>query len=50
MEVTSQFFTVLLAAGGIGLVIFVHELGHSLAAKAVGISVERFSLGFPPRL
>ncbi|MBN1543691.1 RIP metalloprotease RseP [candidate division KSB1 bacterium] len=31
------------------LVIF-HELGHFVAAKAVGIRVERFSLGFPPRL
>ncbi len=34
----------------IGVVIFVHELGHFLAAKAVGIRVERFSLGFPPRM
>ncbi|NOZ57878.1 MAG: RIP metalloprotease RseP [Calditrichaeota bacterium] len=34
----------------LGLLIFVHELGHFLAAKAVGIRVERFSLGFPPRL
>ncbi len=34
----------------LGILIFVHELGHFLAAKAVGIRVERFSLGFPPRL
>ncbi len=34
----------------IGLLIFVHELGHFLLAKLVGIRVERFSLGFPPRL
>jgi len=34
----------------IGIVIFVHELGHFLAAKAVGIRVERFSLGYPPRM
>jgi len=34
----------------IGIVICVHELGHFLAAKAVGIRVERFSLGYPPRM
>jgi regulator of sigma E protease len=34
----------------IGIVIFVHELGHFLAAKAVGIRVERFSIGFPPKM
>lgn len=32
----------------IGLLIFVHELGHLLAAKAVGIPIERFSIGFGP--
>jgi len=35
---------------GLGLVVFVHELGHFLAAKRVGIKVERFALGFGPRL
>lgn len=34
----------------LGLLIFVHELGHFLTAKMVGIRVERFSLGFPPRM
>jgi regulator of sigma E protease len=33
-----------------GLVIFVHELGHFLAAKAVGVYAPRFSIGFGPRL
>lgn len=41
---------VLELAVGFGLVIFVHELGHFLAAKWVGIRVDRFSLGFGPRL
>ncbi|HVS18197.1 MAG TPA: site-2 protease family protein [Planctomycetota bacterium] len=35
---------------GIGLVIFVHELGHFLAARLCGVRVEVFSLGFGPRL
>jgi len=34
----------------LGLLIFVHELGHFITAKLVGIRVERFSLGFPPRM
>ena len=30
--------------------IFVHELGHFLAARKRGLKVERFSIGFGPRL
>lgn len=29
-----------------GIVVFVHELGHFLAAKAVGVYAPRFSIGF----
>lgn len=34
----------------LGVLIFVHELGHFLLAKLLGVRVEAFSLGFPPRL
>ncbi len=34
----------------IGLLIFIHEMGHFLAARWVGIPVARFSLGYGPRL
>lgn len=34
----------------LGVLILVHELGHFTVAKLVGIRVERFSIGFPPRL
>lgn len=34
----------------LGLLIFVHELGHFAVAKWSGVLVERFSLGFGPRL
>jgi regulator of sigma E protease len=44
------FGSILLAALGIGFLIFVHELGHFLAARAAGVRVEVFSLGFGPRL
>ncbi len=35
---------------GFSLIIFVHELGHFLAAKWVGVRVDRFSVGFGYRL
>ncbi|MDH3225232.1 MAG: RIP metalloprotease RseP, partial [Gemmatimonadota bacterium] len=34
----------------LGVLIFVHELGHFWAAKSVGVGVERFSIGLGPRL
>jgi regulator of sigma E protease len=34
----------------IGVLIFVHELGHYLAARRAGVRVITFSLGFGPRL
>ncbi|HPV40471.1 MAG TPA: site-2 protease family protein [Spirochaetota bacterium] len=34
----------------IGLLILVHELGHFIAARAVGVPVEVFSVGFGPAL
>lgn len=33
-----------------GLIVFVHELGHFLVAKWAGVGVERFSLGFGPKI
>ena len=33
-----------------GILVVIHELGHFLAAKWMGVRVERFSIGFPPRL
>ncbi len=33
-----------------GLTIFVHELGHFLAAKSLGLVIDTFSLGFGPAL
>jgi len=34
----------------LGVLIFIHELGHFAVAKALGVGVERFSLGFGPRI
>ena len=38
-------FTILL-----GILVFVHELGHFLVARACGVRVEVFSLGFGKKL
>ncbi|MCE9624990.1 MAG: RIP metalloprotease RseP, partial [Deltaproteobacteria bacterium] len=42
--------TILYFIVGLGLLIFIHELGHFLVAKFSGIRVERFSLGFGPHV
>jgi regulator of sigma E protease len=34
----------------LGVLIFVHELGHFIFAKLFGVGVEKFSLGFGPKL
>ena len=42
--------TMLAFAFVIGVLVFVHELGHFLAARRIGVRVLKFSLGFGPRL
>jgi regulator of sigma E protease len=34
----------------LGVLIFVHELGHFLVAKKSGIRVDEFAVGFPPQI
>jgi regulator of sigma E protease len=34
----------------LGVLVFFHELGHFLAARLFGVGVEKFSLGFGPRI
>lgn len=34
----------------LGVLIFVHELGHFLMAKTMGVGIQKFSLGFGPKL
>lgn len=42
--------TILLTVIVLGVLIFVHELGHFLTARAIGIPVYEFALGFGPKL
>ncbi len=42
--------SILIAIIVLGLLIFIHELGHFLLAKLFGVRVETFSIGFGPKL
>ncbi len=42
--------TILATIVVLGVLIFVHELGHFMAAKSVGIDVQRFSIGLGPTM
>lgn len=43
----SYFFSFVIV---LGVLIFVHELGHFLVARLFGVGVEKFSLGFGPKI
>ena len=45
---SGTLITVLSFAFVLGVLVFVHELGHFLAAKRIGIKVLKFQLGFNP--
>ena len=42
--------TILATIAVLGVLIFVHEVGHFMAAKSVGIEVQRFSIGLGPTM
>jgi regulator of sigma E protease len=46
MEFLTTIFYFLIT---IGVLVFIHEFGHFIAAKACRMRVDRFSIGFPPR-
>ncbi len=46
MEILKTIFYFIVTIGGL---VFIHELGHFIAAKIFRMRVERFSIGFPPR-
>ncbi|NIT52832.1 MAG: RIP metalloprotease RseP, partial [candidate division Zixibacteria bacterium] len=45
-----MIITILAIVFALGIIIFVHELGHFTAAKLSGVRVDRFSIGFPPHV
>ena len=45
-----MLITIVAFVGVLVLLIIAHELGHFATAKAFGVKVEEFGLGFPPRI
>jgi len=45
-----MFLTIIVFIVILGLLIFVHEAGHFIAAKISKVKVDEFAFGFPPRL
>ena len=48
MNIGSFAVTLVSFAVALGVLVFVHELGHFLVAKRLGVLVQRFSIGFGP--
>jgi regulator of sigma E protease len=45
-----MLITIVAFFGILAVLIIAHELGHFITAKASGVGVEEFGIGFPPRL
>ena len=45
-----NIFYIAIALAALGFCIFIHELGHFIAAKKRGLIADRFSIGFGPRI
>ena len=45
-----MLLTIILFIAILSVLVFVHELGHYLSARKMGMGVDEFGLGFPPRL
>ena len=47
---TIQFWYIVLAVFVFGLLIFIHELGHFLCARACGVGIHEFAIGMGPKI
>lgn len=50
IDIWKGLIVILQVAFGLGMVIFVHELGHFLVAKFCGVKCEKFYVGFDPAI
>lgn len=50
MPMLATLFSILTFLILLGILVFIHELGHFLVAKWTGMRVDEFSLGFPPHI
>jgi len=47
--IISGLITVLIFLAALSILVLVHEFGHFIMARILGVSVEEFGIGFPPR-
>ncbi len=47
---TDIIVSITLFVGAIALLIIVHELGHFVVARLLGVEIEEFGIGYPPRM
>ncbi len=45
-----MIINILIGVVALSVIVLVHELGHFVTAKAAGVRVEEFGLGYPPKL
>ena len=45
-----MLFTIIVFIILLGILVFVHELGHFVTARRLGVKAEEFGFGFPPRI
>ena len=50
MDLLAPLSYIFWVAVALGILVFVHELGHFLFARLFGMRVDAFSLGFPPNI
>ena len=50
MSLLYDFAFIFVALFALGFTIFIHELGHFLAARRRGLLITRFSIGFGPKI
>ena len=50
MSILYDFAFIFVALFALGFTIFIHELGHFLAARQRGLIIKRFSIGFGPKI
>lgn len=49
-DILMRLIVIVIALSGLGILIFVHELGHFLAAKLSGVKVNEAAIGFGPAI
>jgi regulator of sigma E protease len=45
-----MFITIIIFLLILGILVFIHEFGHFVVAKKMGVRVDEFGFGFPPRM